>query len=98
MTKRYLCWDKSFIAENCGVQIVQHKPEKKNMAFVSGAAWEGIHNGYASVIRVGNTVRLYYRGAAAILGCAEGKSVICVAEKPPSKNTVKESSCFENFV
>ena len=96
MTKRYLCWDKSFIAENCGVQIVQHKPEKKNLALVGTAAWEGIHNGYASVIRVGNTVRLYYRGAAAILGCAEGKSVICVAESHDGGITFKRPLLYRH--
>ena len=66
------------ITQNRGVEIVAHKPEKKNMAFVSGAAWEGIHNGYASVMRVGDTVRLYYRAAAGVSGVSEAKSVICV--------------------
>lgn len=96
MANRYLCWDKSLIAENCGVQIVAHKPEKKNMAFMSVAAWEGIHNGYASVIRVGDTVRLYYRAAAGVSGVSEAKSVICVAESRDGGITFKRPLLYRH--
>lgn len=96
MQDRYLCWDKSLIAENCGVQTVQHKPEKKNIAFTSTAAWEGVHNGYASVIRVGDTVRLYYRAWASRPESFDGKGVVCVAESRDGGITFKRPLLYRH--
>ena len=83
--KRILCWDDKFIEKNTGVSILQHKPEKKNIALYCDDVWEGVHNGYGTIIKVGNSYRLYYRAAAGIVQVDEtlsikGKECICVAE------------------
>ncbi len=59
--QRFLCWDKENILENSNAIILQHKLEKKNLALVNSEDWEGVHNGYATVIKVGDTYRMYYR-------------------------------------
>lgn len=61
--KRYLCWDHSLIEKNDGVEIRQHEPVKKNLAFLADDEWEGVHNGYAAVVKVGDTYRMYYRAS-----------------------------------
>ena len=82
--KRYLCWDEKLIAKNNGVRVCAHRPEKKNLALVCDCEWEGPHNGYASIVKVGETYRMYYRACAmrqkidGILQYAKG--VICMAE------------------
>ena len=89
MEKRYLCWDEGLFAKNCGVTVVAHKPEKKNLAFAAGAAWEGCHNGYASVMRVGDTVRMYYRAWSSTPDTFAGRGFICVAESHDGGITFK---------
>ena len=58
---RILCWDDKYIEQSENVQIQAHQPEKKNIALTCDNEWEGVHNGYASVMKVGETYRLYYR-------------------------------------
>ena len=81
---RFLCWDDTFVSERQGVEIRMHKPEKKNLALVCDDVWEGVHNGYGSLVKVGDGYRLYYRAYAARLlpggKLSEGRAVICVAE------------------
>lgn len=76
MSQRHLCWDNHLIEEADGLQIVMHKPEKKNLALECNDPWEGVYNGYASVIPLGDVYRLYYRAGKypRPTGC------ICVAE------------------
>lgn len=82
--KRFLCWDDKLIAENCGVVIQAHKPVKRNVALVCDGEWEGVHNGYGSVICVDGVYRLYYRADASRhqmdQTMSRGKGTICVAE------------------
>ena len=73
------------LSEISGVSVAQHKPEKKNIALVCDQPWEGVHNGYASIVKVGDTYRLYYRawgqnGLVYKDEKAVNKSVICLAE------------------
>lgn len=81
---RILCWDDKLIETSENVYVQAHKPEKKNIALVCDNEWEGAHNGYASVIKIGDSYRLYYRADSSIqrLDKAQtpGKAVICVAE------------------
>lgn len=81
---RVLCWDEKNIETRSNIEIRMHKPEKKNLALVCEDEWEGVHNGYGSVMKVGDTYRFYYR-ADASRHMMSGKlspspSVICVAE------------------
>lgn len=85
MVQRYLCWDKKNISESRGLTVIQHRPEKKNIALKCGDVWEGVHNGYATVIQIGEGYRLYYRAAGqnGFVFRKDGvhsESVICVAE------------------
>ena len=82
--RRYLCWDETLFAEREGIEIVPHLPVKRNVALRTGDEWEGVHNGYGSVLKVGDTYRLYYRADASRCladgTMGRGKGVICVAE------------------
>lgn len=90
MTKkidRFLCWDKKLIEKEENLLLFPHKPEKKNIALLCDDEWEGVHNGYGCTVRVGDTIRLYYRAATEKIIITEnapnnggGTNVICVAE------------------
>lgn len=94
VTKRYLCWDDKLIEKSENTQIVMHKPEKKNVALICDDEWEGVYNGYASVIKLGEIYRMYYRAEASNLNCdgtvSISKAVICVAESYDGGLTYKK--------
>lgn len=82
--ERILCWDKKIIEKSDGICVLAHKPEKKEIALICDSEWEGPHNGYGSVVKVGETYRIYYR-ACAMRQKTDGstqhaRGVICVAE------------------
>lgn len=86
-TERMLCWDRSLIEAEDKLQLIAHKPTKKNLALICDDEWEGVHNGYGCTVRVGDTVRLYYRAATERLILTDhapnnggGTNVICVAQ------------------
>ena len=92
--QRFLCWDEKNFSESNGVTVCQHKPEKKDLALVCDDIWEGVHNGYATVLKVGDTHRLYYRvggqsGFLSPTGLPE-KGAICVAESFDGGKTFKK--------
>ena len=83
--QRFLCWDRKNISAEQGIVVLQHKPEKKNIALVCDDVWEGVHNGYPTVIKVGDTYRLYYRALGQRGGLLEKYDnptwgIFCVAE------------------
>ena len=63
MPKRYLCWDESFIEKSEGIEIRQHEPIKKEIAFLPDEEWEGVHNGYGAIVKTENGYRFYYRAS-----------------------------------
>lgn len=81
---RVLCWDESLMESGRDVQVIMHHPVKKNLALICDDEWEGVHNGYGSVMKVGDTYRLYYRAANSRhmmnKTMSPGTDVICVAE------------------
>lgn len=81
---RYFCWDLSEVDEHEGITLIAHKPQKRNIALVCDAEWEGVHNGYGSLLRVGDVYRLYYRADASRCltdgTLSPAKAVVCVAE------------------
>ncbi len=86
-TNRILCWDKKIIETKKDLILLPHKPEKKNIALVCDDEWEGVHNSYGCTVRVGDTIRLYYRASTERLILSDnapnrggGTNVICVAE------------------
>ncbi len=83
-SKRFLCWDESLMAACNNVRVIMNKPEKKNIALVCDEEWEGVHNGYGSLVRAGGVLRLYYRAMASRHqmdgSFSPGRAVICMAE------------------
>jgi hypothetical protein len=81
---RILCWDDKIIEASENIQVQAHKPEKKNIALVCDDEWEGVHNGYAGVVKMGDAYRLYYRADSSRQRIDKaptpGSAVICVAE------------------
>jgi hypothetical protein len=95
MSKRFLCWDTARMTANHGVQVVPHKPEKKDLALICDNEWEGAHNGYGSLVQVGDTVRLYYRADPCrqmvdTKSTAPGRATICVAESRDGGRTFQK--------
>ncbi len=95
MSKRFLCWDTARMVENHGVQVLPHKPEKKDLALICDNEWEGPHNGYGSLVQVGNTVRLYYRADPTrhlmdTKTMSPGRATICVAESYDGGRTFRK--------
>ena len=85
MKRRVLCWDESCVGKNDGVSVISHKPVKKELALVCDDEWEGVHNGYASVLKIGDRYRIYYRADNSRQRIDGQKipgvhGVICVAE------------------
>lgn len=72
---RVLCWDNKSIDTSENLQIISHKPQMKNIALLCDDIWEGVHNGYSSVMKVGDKYRLYYRASGGLC-----RSSVCVAE------------------
>lgn len=92
--KRFLCWDENIIEKRHNIQILSHRPVKRNLALVCDSEWEGPHNGYASIVKVGDTYRMYYRADSMRQQMDKskvpGKAVICVAESHDGGITFKK--------
>lgn len=90
---RLLCWDDSLIETSSQIEIIMHKPQKRNLALVCDDEWEGCHNGYACVMKVGDKYRMYYRastGRHMMDGSfAGGTTRLCVAESYDGINFIK---------
>ncbi len=86
LKRRFLCWDESFIEKSENVTVRQHSPERREIALFCDDEWEGVHNGYGGIVKVGDTYRLYYRacGGRVRFDMEKGRepsvSVVCVAE------------------
>ncbi len=81
---RMLCWDEFFIDEKKDICIRMHKPTKQNIALACNDEWDGVVNGYACIIKVDDTYRMYYRAQHSYIG-PDGKHVgrpvvYCAAE------------------
>lgn len=92
--QRFLCWDNFDIEKSENLTVFQHKPQKKNIALKGDAQWDGVHNGYAQVIRVDNGYRMYYRvwgqnGFVYRDDTTPDRSFICVAESKDGKEFTK---------
>lgn len=90
---REVFWD-MLLSEECdGVSIRNHTPVRKNIVMTLDEPWEGEHGGYLSLIKVGDTFRIYYRGAGSNtkpLDYSDGAhSLFCVAESTDGKTFTK---------
>ena len=66
LVKRYLCWDEDLVEKSENMQLLSHKPERKNIALRCDDPWEGIHNGYGGLVKVGDTVHISGRSDGSI--------------------------------
>lgn len=95
--KRFLCWDNKLIEENKGVEIIQHQPQRKNIALYCEDDWEGVHNGYAGIVKVNDVYRLYYRAQTKDLNLIKGGACACVAESKDGINFFKPNLGIYEF-
>jgi hypothetical protein len=58
---RMVCWDDFLIDKAENTEIRMHKPVKREKVFTCDKFWEGNVCGYMSMIKLGDTYRLYYR-------------------------------------
>ncbi len=81
---RFLCWDTDLMEHESNVRVEMHKPVKKNIALLCDDEWEGVHNGYGSIVRSNDGYRLYYRANnqrhMMDKTLSHGEEVVCVAE------------------
>lgn len=60
---REVCWDLDPLQEIQRVSLQMHKPVKKDIVMTLDQPWEGNCSGYLSIMKHGDTFRLYYRGS-----------------------------------
>lgn len=78
-----LCVDDALFESHPGVRFVLHRPKPHEVAITYDRAWEGNTSGYPTVIRDGETYRLYYRGGRMVYETKLQKQhteVACYAE------------------
>ena len=61
---RWVCWDWELIETSENARLDMHKPVRKNVALKCDAPWETVGCGYPSLIKVGDTYRVYSRAKA----------------------------------
>ena len=63
-SRRELFVDRHLIAEiKGGAELRLHRPEPKEVVFVTGEPWEGNTSAYYSIFQDGGIYRMYYRGS-----------------------------------
>ena len=58
---RMLCWDDFLLEKGENMEIRMHKPTPRDLAVISDAQWEGIHNGYGAVHKIGDKYYFWQR-------------------------------------
>ena len=86
---RMLCWDDFLIDKMDSAEIRMHKPVKREKVITMDKSWEGNVCTYASIMKLGDTYRMYYR-AQNINVLPDGtydknKCSFCVAESKDLK-------------
>ena len=86
---RMLCWDDFLIDKMDSAEIRMHKPVKREKVITMDKSWEGNVCTYASIMKLGDTYRMYYR-AQNINVLPDGtydknKGCFCVAESKDLK-------------
>ena len=81
-SNREVCWDKHIVDTMENACVRMHKAEKKNVVMECDEPWEELRAGYLSVLKLGDTYRLYYRTSGSR---DEKKECFCVAESKDGK-------------
>ena len=86
---RMLCWDDFLIDKIDSAEVRMHKPVKREKAITFDKSWEGNVCTYLSLMRLGDTYRLYYRAQNITLNpdgsYSSSKGCYCVAESKDLK-------------
>ena len=80
--RREVCWDTHIVESMENARVQMHKPERKNVVLECNEKWEELRAGYLSVLKLGDTYRLYYRSGG---GRNRKKECFCVAESKDGK-------------
>lgn len=89
---RMLCWDDFLIDKIDNAEIRMHKPIPRDLAIISDAQWEGVHNSYAAVHKVGNKYYFWQRCSSGII-----RPENCWGKLFPNVYTVHESLDGKHF-
>ena len=72
--------DHHLVGKLDGCALKLHEPTLANIAIRFDAPWEGPFSGYQTIIKDGDTYRLYYRGSGGKGGDGGGGETTCMAE------------------
>ena len=89
---RMLCWDDFAIEKSEDIEIKMHKPTPHDLAIICDAQWDGVHNGYGSVEKVGNKYYFWQRCSTGLI-----KPDNCWGSIFPTVYTVHESLDGKHF-
>lgn len=87
-SRRELFVDHYLIEKMQGVRLMQHHPHDEGSVMKFDNSWEGLFCIYSTLIKDGDTFRLYYRGMPAT-GHDKGNEVTCIAESKDGIHWVK---------
>ena len=79
-SRRELFVDRHLIESLNGAELFLHEPRDEGSVIAFDNPWEGLFCGYATVIRDGDLLRLYYRGMHAAGADGSKDEVTCYAE------------------
>jgi hypothetical protein len=80
--QRELFVDRYLIASMDGVELRLHEPRREGVALKFDRPWEGGFSCYTTVIKDGDTYRMYYRGMPLARADDSPEAVVCYAESP----------------
>ena len=93
-SNRMVCWDEFLIDNIENAEVRMHKPIKREKVFTCDKFWEGNVCGYESMIKLGDTYRLYYRAQNLVCnpdGTMVGnRGSFCIAESKDGLNFVRK--------
>lgn len=96
--QRELFVDRFLLEDLDNTQLVLHEPRDEGSVLAFDRPWEGPHSNYSTVIRDGDTFRLYYRGMPTPVRDGDSGQFTCYAESHDGIHWTKpELGLFEVF-
>jgi hypothetical protein len=87
--KRELFIDRALIESLEGASLTLAEPRDEGIVLRFDRPWEGLFSGYATVVRDGDLLRLYYRGHSDTSGDGSPSEVTCYAESRDGRTWTK---------
>ena len=79
-SQRELFVDRHFIGSMDGLELRLHEPRREGVALKFDRPWEGGFSCYTTVIKDGDTYRMYYRGLPSATRDDSPEATVCYAE------------------